>query len=177
MTGFEQRKAWINRAHAAVSKKVLGEIGEQDSQWRERTQQGVDEAGQRRDAELAHATEVYGQFQQHLTEAGGVLTQLETSARGAFRGYGKFRRLLAPEHKWPEPDFTPDENALFAEMQRLQKKIPGDLERFKSILLPKIFRFLPVWLLTLLLLGIAAAGFILPRFGMHLFPGRRPSAL
>ena len=31
---FERRKVRINRAHAAVSKRVMNEIGAQDSQWK-----------------------------------------------------------------------------------------------------------------------------------------------
>ena len=164
---FSRRKAWINRAHAAVSRRVLGEIGEQDAQWKDRTQQGVQEAEQRREADLAGATSAYDNFQLKLTEAGGVLTQLETAAGGAFRGYGKFRRLLALDRKWPEPDLSPDENALLGEMQRLQSKISGDLDRFRKLPLPLIFKFVPVWLATGLLAGVAMAGFILPHFGWH----------
>jgi hypothetical protein len=164
---FERRKVWINRAHAAVSKRVMNEIGAQDSQWKERTQQGVQAAGQQRELELAEARATFENFQKKLGEAGDDLTRLETAARGAFRGYGKFQRLLAPDRPWPEPDFSPDENALFAELQRVLAKINGDLDRFKAILLPKVFRFLPVWIVSLLLLAIAAAGFVLPRFGWN----------
>jgi len=164
---FEKRKTRINRAHAAVSRQVLNEIGGQDAQWKERTQQGVQEAEKRRDDELAGATATFEIFSKNLNEAGDALTHLETAARGAFGGYGKFRRLLAPDRPWPGPDFSPDENALFTELQRLQKKIPGDLERFRKFPLPQIFKFIPVWLVTLLLLGIAAGGLVLPRFGWN----------
>jgi len=50
-----RRKDWINRAHAAVSRRVLDEISTQDVQWKERTQQGVQEAEQRRNEALAAA--------------------------------------------------------------------------------------------------------------------------
>src|ERR1035438_7043880 len=53
---FERRKAWINSAHAAVSRRVMNQIGEQDTQWKDRTQQGVQQAEIRRDEELANAS-------------------------------------------------------------------------------------------------------------------------
>ncbi len=56
--------------------------------------------------------------------------RLETKARRAFRGYWRFRRLLAPKKKWPEPDLAPDENVLFSQLQKIQTKISADLGRF-----------------------------------------------
>ena len=53
---------------------------------------------------------------------------------------------------------SPDENVLFAELQKLQGKISGDLARFGKFPLPMIFRFLPVWLLAVLLLGVRGGG-------------------
>ena len=61
---FEQRKAWINRAHAAVSQKVLGEISERtpmaasarSREWTGRTSPAR--------CRLAHATDGLRQFQQ-----------------------------------------------------------------------------------------------------------------
>ena len=60
-------------------------------------QQGVQEAEQRREADLASATSAYEQFPAEPGRRRRRADQLETEASGAFRGYGKFRRLLAPE--------------------------------------------------------------------------------
>ncbi len=46
------------------------------------------------------------------------------------------------------------------------KKSGGDVAQFKKFPLPKIFKFLPIWLLTILLLAAGAAAFVLPRFGV-----------
>jgi hypothetical protein len=155
---FQRRKAWINRAHASISRHVLNEIGEQDVQWKERTQQGVQDAERRREEELAAAAAAYENFQAQLAAAGEALNQLEASVHGAFRGLWKFRRMLKPGRKWPEPDLAPDHLALFAKMQKLQEKTSGELTRFKRLPLPLLFRFLPVWLLAIVSLGAAAAG-------------------
>jgi hypothetical protein len=165
---FERRKAWINRAHSAVSRRVLKEISEQDVQWKERTQQGVQAAEQRRDEQLAATTAAYEDLQLRLQDAGAELIRLETSARSTFRGYGRFRRMLAPGRKWPEPDLAPDAPALFAAWQQLQEKIQRGLAQFRKQPLPLIFRFLPLWLVLLVLLGVAAADPVGVHFGKNM---------
>ena len=161
---FEKRKSRITRAHSAVSRRVTHAITECDAEWKDRTQQGVQAAELHRDGELVNATLDYNNFQQNLAAAGEELARLEALARGKFRGYGKFRRLLAPERSWPEPDLKPDHNALFSELQKLQEKTTGNLKRFGKLPLPLIFKFLPVWLLAALLLGIASADPVLAHF-------------
>ncbi len=163
---FERRKAWINRAHAAVSRRVLDKIGEQDVEWKDRTQQGVQAAEIRRVEELANADAAYENFQHELSVAGDGLNQLEASARSAFRGYGRFRRLLAPARPWPEPEVAPDKNVLFAELQKELGKISGDLTRFKKLPLPLVFKFLPIRLVVGVLLGLFASP-LLAHLGHH----------
>ncbi len=154
---FERRQAWINRAHANVSRRLLGEISDQDTRLKDRTQQGVQAAERRRDEALAAAAAAHDEFQQRLAAADETLAQLESAARGAFGGYGGFRRLLAPDRSWPEPDLVPDHNALFTRLQQLRQKIETGLAHFKKSPLPLIFKFLPVWLVAAALLGVAAA--------------------
>ena len=165
---FERRKAWINSAHAAVSRCVLDKIGEQDTQWKERTQLGVQSAEVRRDEALANATATFEIFQQHLSDAGHEWNQLAAAAGSAFGGYLGFKRRLAHDRPWPEPNLAPDENALFAELQKTHAKISGDLQRFGKLPLPKIFKFLPLWLLVAGLLAVAVADPLLAHFGKHL---------
>src|SRR5271154_5108361 len=114
---FEQRRARINRAHTVVSRRALGEIDERDTEWQQRPRQGVQAAEVRRDEELADATTAYNNFQQNLAAIGDELARIEKAARSAFRGYAKFRRRLAHNRQWPEPDLSPDENVLFSQLQ------------------------------------------------------------
>jgi len=164
---FEKRQARINHAYDAVSRRVMGEIARCDAEWKERTQQGVQAAELRRETELADATTTYNNFQQSLTAAGDELKRLEAEIHRAFRGYGKFRRLLMRNRPWPARDLPADQNALFADFQKLQAKIPGDLERFGKFPWPKLFKFIPVWLVASLLLGVAAADPVLVHFGRN----------
>ena len=164
---FEKRRDRINRANVAVNRWVQDAIRQCDAEWKDRTQEGVQAAELHRAGELASTTTAYNNFQQNMATAGEELTKLEMAARGAFRGYGKFRRLLAPGRKWPEPDLSPDENALFGELQKLQSNISGDLKRFEKLLLPKLFKFLPAWLVTVLLISGVAADPVLAHFGRN----------
>jgi len=159
---YDGRKAGITRAHAAVRKKLLDEIGERHGQLKNKIQADTLEAERRRDNELAQTAVAQENFRNSAAQGGQAWNDLVKSARRAFGGFAKFRRLL--KNKWPEPDLAADENALFKEFQRLQKKIEGDLARFRKLPLPLVFRLLPIWLVTVLALGVVAAFFVLPKF-------------
>jgi S-DNA-T family DNA segregation ATPase FtsK/SpoIIIE len=153
---YENRKARINQAHAAVRKRVMDEIGEHHGQLKYKIQASTLEAEHRRDDALAGTVTTLENFRQASAQSAGALDELTKSARKAFGGCGKFRRLLSPKHEWPQPDLSPDENKLFEQQQKLQEKIRADVEQFKKFPLPQIFRFLPVWLVTLIMLaGVA----------------------
>ncbi len=153
---YERRKARINEAHAAVRKRLLDEIGEQHGHMKYKIQESTLDAERRRDEALANTVVTLEHFRRATAENVGTLEELAKSAWSVF-GCGKFRRLLSPHHKWPAPDLSPDEGVLFEQQQKLQEKVRGDLERFKQFPLPKIFRFVPAWLLTLVMLaGVAA---------------------
>jgi len=161
---FAGREVRISRSYASLNRRVTAALSECDAEWRERTQQGVQAAELRRDEQLAGATTNYNLFQQNLSAAGGGLAQLEKAVLGAFRGYGKFRRLLAPSSPSPEPNLALDHLVLFQELQQLQAKTSTDLQRFGKFPLPKLFKILPVWLVAGLLLAGAAAEPVLTHF-------------
>jgi len=52
---------------------------------------------------------------------------------------------------------------LFDEFHRLELQTRDELNRFKKIPLPRFFKYLPMWLLTILLLG-----FVVLAFGLSL---------
>jgi DNA segregation ATPase FtsK/SpoIIIE, S-DNA-T family len=168
-TNYANRKARINQVHAAVRKRVMDEIGERHGQLKYRIQASTLEAERRRDDALANTVSTLENFRNDTAESAGALDELTRSARRAFSGCGKFRRLLSPNRKWPEPDLAPDENQLFERQQKLQEKIRGDLKRFRRSPLPLVFRFLPIWLVMLVFLaGVAAL--VLAQYGVYTFP-------
>jgi hypothetical protein len=164
----DNRKERINLAHAAVRKRVMDEIGELHGQSKYKIQASTLEAERHRDDALAQTVVTLENFRQATAQGADDWDKQAKSARRAFGGCGKFRRLLSPARQWPEPDLAADENKLFEEFQRLQKKSGGDVAQFKKFPLPGIFKFLPIWLLTILLLAAGAAAFVLPRFNVKM---------
>jgi len=123
----------------------------------------VQAAELRRDEELAGATTAYNDFQLNLATAGDELKRLEGAAHSAFRGYGKFRRLLAHGRKWLEPDLS----AITGTFPRIPEASVKNFRRPKSLWkfpLPKLFKFIPIWLVAVLLLGVASADPVLAHF-------------
>ena len=134
----------------------MDEIGEKHGRWKFKIQASTLEAERRRDDALAGTVVTLENFRHATAESAGALEELARSARRAFGGCGRFRRLLSPKRKWPELDLAPDENQLFEQQRQLQEKIRGNVGRFKKMPLPLIFRFIPVWLVALLFLAGAA---------------------
>src|SRR5260370_37509233 len=155
---FERRKVRINEAHKAARKQVGTGIGDEEGRRKHRLQENALQAERLRDADRAKATSTRDAFQLKLAQSRDEkFLRLETAARKAFGGYGRFRWLLSPDRSWPEPDLSPNENQVFAELERLHDKIEKDLQSFRRFFLPAVFPFLRVWLFVVLLL-VAWAG-------------------
>ncbi|HXR47988.1 MAG TPA: hypothetical protein VN784_11175, partial [Candidatus Limnocylindrales bacterium] len=165
---FEKRKVQINRAHSSMNQRVLDEGSSREGELKQRIRKNSTEAERRRDNDLANAAATFEWFLQKLNQTDADFRRLEKSSRRAFRGYGMFRRLLRRYRQSWEPDPSQDENQLFEEFQRLESKSRDDLAQFRKKLLPRIFRFLPVSLVVLLLLGAIAAVPVLQHFGRNM---------
>ena len=59
--------------------------------------------------------------------------------------------------QWPEPALPADENQLFEELHRLETDTRNELSRFEKIPLPRFFKYLPMWLMTILMLLVFGA--------------------
>ncbi|MFZ0827373.1 MAG: FtsK/SpoIIIE domain-containing protein [Verrucomicrobiia bacterium] len=171
---FEKRKARISQALVTTSRQVME--GTDRSGRRQRgLQRRAQDAERNRDAELTSIAAKREDFITKLAERGAAFAPLETAVSHSFRGYGAFRRLLSPHQSSPDDALPADENQLFEELQRLETKTREELERFEKIPLPRLFKFLPFWLLTILLLGSAVLAFglslpLLPHPGFYSGP-------
>jgi hypothetical protein len=165
---FERRKGRINRAHSALNRQMSEEGSEQEGELKQKIRANSAEAERQRDADLAKAATAVEDFQKQWERSNETFARLEKSARRAFRGYGTFRRLLNRHPPQQDAELSQDENRLFEEFQRLESQAREDLDRFRKILLPQVFRFLPVSLVVLLLLGAVAAVPVLQHFGRNL---------
>lgn len=164
---FAQRKTRINRAQESIQKKISDDINGRSAECEHRAQQGLIKAEKQRDENLANAATMFGNFQQRQADAGAAFQVLEKSVRGAFGGYGNFRRWLNGQNLASETSAAGDGNPVLDEVQRLSAKIEADARRFKKSPLPQIFRFLPIWLIAVVLLGIAVADPVSAHFGKH----------
>jgi len=167
---FERRKARLNQAHISARKRVMDAITQSEADIKYSVQTGSLEAERVRDEKLTAAATALEDFNRRAQETGERVAALEMSARKAFAGYGKFRKWLAPEREWPQPDLSGDENQLLDELHRLEKKTEEDISRFRGLFPAAIFRFLPIWIWGVLLLGFAAAVPVLPQLGIKNVP-------
>ncbi|MGA3163123.1 MAG: FtsK/SpoIIIE domain-containing protein [Verrucomicrobiota bacterium] len=166
---FESRKTRINQAHTAACKQIREGIGG----FERRIRENLTQAERDRDAELANAAVTWEDFNTKLAESRGAFEPLEKEVKSAFRGCGKFRRMISPRRRWPEPDLSPDEYQLLEELRRLPDPIREKLGSFKKFLLPRIFRFFPIWLLFIvLLLFFIASSVVFSRPGLNFIPHR-----
>ncbi len=165
---FERRKSRITQAHLVVTKQVREGVGGREGRRKQKIQEGSTQAERNREAGLAKAVATLADFKTELAESREAFNLLEEKARRAFRGYGKFRRLLSPNRQWPEPDQTPDEYQLLEKLHRLPAAIRRELDGFKQFPLPRFFRFFPMWLLLIaLLLLFAFAPVLLRQAGLN----------
>ena len=127
---FDQRKTRLNHAHIAARKRVLDAISQQEADIKYSVQSGSLEAERVRDENLTASAAAFEDFNRRVGESQNRFAELEASAHKVFGGYSK---LLAPDREWPQPDLSGDENQLFEELNRLEKKVGDDLVRFRGL--------------------------------------------
>ena len=143
---FEKRKARITQAHSVVTRQVREGVGGREGRTKEKLQEGSTGAERGREAGLANAAAALSEFNAKLDKNRETFALLEAKARSAFRGYGKFRRLLSPNRPWPESGQIPDEPQIWEEFQRLSSSVRSQLDDFRQFPLPRFFKFFPIWL-------------------------------
>jgi DNA segregation ATPase FtsK/SpoIIIE and related proteins len=96
----------------------------------------------------------------NLENARQALLQLQRQTRAAFGGYGSFRRLMTETPT--DPGHGEEPQALIEEFNSLYPSTLAELDRFRKLPAPAFFRVLPLWLIVLLLAGLAAVQFFPP---------------
>ena len=142
----EQRKTHIPHAHRASLEQARKNIEDETGRRKYEVQRDMMQTKRRHETDLATAETLFAEFRGGLAEAHGGLTSLELTAQDAFKGYRKFRRLLTNAPAAAAPELPADHNQLFAEFRELLDTTRAELERFRSLLLPRFFKHLPIWL-------------------------------
>jgi DNA segregation ATPase FtsK/SpoIIIE, S-DNA-T family len=153
----EKRTARITRARKTSQKLAAQRIDDEEGHWKHKSQKGMLDTKRWRADSLVLNDARLAEFNQQLAENRGAFVDLEQSAAKAFRGYGKFRKLLAGANVLPNTDLAPDEHQLLEKLRELHGRTQEDITRFNKLLLPRIFCTLPLWLWFLLLAVVAGA--------------------
>ncbi len=159
---YSRLKARINRARTASKEQTLERIENRTGTRKYELQKSLIESEKNRDASLVANDAHFGQFNADLTAELGKLEALEKKARHSFGGYWKFKRHLSRAQDGVEANLKPDEDQLLRELRDLINKTSSELDRFRRIIIPLLFRFLPVWLL----LPLSATPWVLEHFGI-----------
>ena len=153
---FARRKGWINSAHFNSRKRAMENIRAQEGRvnWQSAGRDTGRGTGTGKQAWPGVARQ-HQEWHLDLNRSREAFGALEAAAHSAFRGYGRFQRLLSPTREEPALDLSRDEQQLLGQLERFRAKTEEGLRRFKKMPLPKLFRFFPIWLqILLLLLGI-----------------------
>ena len=153
----EQRKARIARANKASRKTALERIDNEEGRRKYQSQKGLLDTKRFRTDSLAQNDATLAEFNQQLGENRAAFVELEQKAKVAFRGYGKLRRMVDSASVLPNTNFSADEYQSLEQLRQLHTRTNGDLGQFDHLLLPKIFRLLPLWLWVVLILVCAGA--------------------
>ena len=164
-----RRTARITRAHNRVRDQLERRIAEREAECNRAAQQGLIAAEKTRDAALAEARTATENLLQRQAAAATEFLVLESEVRSAFGGCGKFRQMLtAPGNATVHP--ADNGNAMLDEAEQASVSIRAGLVRFKKNFVPQFFRFAPLWLWFLVLIGLAVAGAAARHFGHPFIP-------
>jgi len=153
---FMARRSRIGRA---VQSSVQQKVAEIDAEEKRRTieiQHDLLEADQTRDAGVKAATETLQNFTALLNHELQVLQQVELRARSTLGAYGSLKRLITHPTE-ASPDTAAHENQLIEKLRERLATTERELSRCRNLVLPALFKILPLWLGVLLILGLPFA--------------------
>ncbi|MBI5385224.1 MAG: ATP-binding protein [Verrucomicrobia bacterium] len=154
---LEAREARIIKAHRGATQQATARIEREEGQVTFTVQKGLLDTERNRKAELAANDTRLAEFQAAIAETRERFVALEQDAQRAFRGYGRFLKVLAEPGAGDDPDFSHDEFQLHDTLKALHGQTREALRRFRWRPEPLAFRACPLWLL-LVLLAVAGGG-------------------
>lgn len=161
------RRARIDLATKSSLRRRLQDIESQEGRRKFEIQRDLLQTGRTRDADQAHAEQVFEQFKQALAETHDSYLALHEKVQASLRGYPKLLRLPSDLPPTFETKRSQDENELLQELRELIARTSQELHQFRRFLLPLFFRLLtPPWLIVLIIIGHVAFGLAGPRLGI-----------
>lgn len=157
---YVKRRARIHKAHHGSRKMAIERSELEEGRLKYAVQKGLLDTERNRKAELAANDTRHEEFKSRLAEFREAFVVLEQQAGRAFRGYSQFVQRLAEPGPGAAPDLSRDEDQLLDEISGLYTQTREGLARFRRLLGPALFRFVPLWLLVPLL--VAGLGALVP---------------
>jgi S-DNA-T family DNA segregation ATPase FtsK/SpoIIIE len=171
---YQSRKLKISEAQHAAKRQASKNIENKEGRRKHKLQTEALQAKRQRELDIAQAEKAFEEFQNQMAAGNEELSRLEAEGRNSFKGYTKFVRLLSNAKPLTDIGLASDEHQLGAELRELLIKTNEDLDRFRKLLLPRIFKYTPIWLL-LVLAQIPLVG-LLQYFGINSFSYRDAAA-
>ncbi len=157
----DQREARLAAGRESSLRRALEKIQNEEGRQKYIAQKGLLDTGKFREESLAANEAAYAEFSQSLGASQEAFAGLEAQAARAFRGFGRFVRLLASPGEGGAPEPASDERQLLERLHQLRTSLESDLKRFGRRPLPLLFRMVPLWLWGVLLVvcgvGLAPA--------------------
>ena len=162
----ERRKTRIVKAYQTSNRQGLQWIEQQEGRKKYPIQKGLLDTKRNKEEALKANDARTAEFHGQLAVNRAAFVALEHEAHKAFRGYGSFRRMLRGLPKMPDPQSAGDEHQLLDQLAKLHEKTRQEVTEFRRALVPKLFSFLPPWVLLLVIVLLAVAlPFVLEKTG------------
>ena len=152
---FERRRARIERLHSAGVRSVAKRAHDARERWMGDLQMKRFQTDRKRTAALKAADTALQEYIAQLAVHQAHFVRLETDARKAFRGYDGFQQMLRGV-RVAEPKAggdSSDRDTLFAQLRGNLETAEEQLAKFRGLLAPRFFRYVPLPLLPLLFLA------------------------
>lgn len=172
---YQQRKAWIARAHQTAKQAGLAKIEEMENRGKGRLQKALLATSRGREGDVKAEEAARVEFSETLAERNELHEELKASGYEYFLGFGRYQKELMLETgaESVEPDPASGSSKILGEIQAQHTKAEEDFATYRRKILPLFFRCFPIWLLLLLIvMGHGVAFFVGPQMDADRFTPR-----
>jgi len=150
---FAARKTRISRALSSTRMSKAGEIEAEEGRHTFAIQRDLLEADRVRETDTATNKETHEAFLTRLAGEQATLEHLEADARSTLGAYGSLAKMISAGAPASTLDTSKSENQLVEILDTKLTGVSRDLGRIRGLVLPLLFKFLPIWLWVILILA------------------------
>ena len=154
---FESRQARLARALESSRKRRLAEIDARESSRTVEIQHALLAADQKRETDAAKNRADHEALNVQLANERAALEELAARGRTALRGFRSLARLFDRPQGVPPADASTNPFQLMDNLRAQRDLCAAELARVRALILPLVFRWLPIWICLLLILLAAFA--------------------